>query len=226
MAKKFTDPNKWRNKWFRTLSNQAKLVWIYLCDECDGAGIMKPDFELANFQVGFDFGPEDLKKWFGKKVFFINDETILIVPYFEFQYGSSKDTWSAKVKARETLESLGFQVVNNQIIIQSKDHTGPTVGSVSSSLLIKGISKGKGKVKEELPDFRKEAERYLQAVRLHQSDYDAEQFLGESRKAYLAYIGGIKFIRTFKQDDSWAPKRLADLIQDAWETLNPGKESA
>lgn len=226
MAKKFTDPNKWRNKWFRTLSSQAKLVWIYLCDECDGAGVIKPDFELAIFQVGFDFGPEDLKSWFGKKVFFINEETILIVPYFEFQYGTTKDSWSAKAKARETLEALGFQVVNNQVIIPTKENSPPTVGAQSSTLLIKGISKGIGKGKEERPNFRKEAERFFQAARKYTSDHQAEAFLGESRGACLAYIGGMPFVRKLKEENSWDVKRLADLIQDAWETIQSNQESA
>ncbi|KHD88874.1 MAG: hypothetical protein OM95_07090 [Bdellovibrio sp. ArHS] len=225
MAKKFTDANKWRTKWFRTLSNQAKLVWIYLCDECDGAGVLKPDYELATFQVGFEFGPVDLKNWFGKKIHFINEDTILIVPYFEFQYGSSKDTWSAKIKARETLESLGFTILNNQVLISQESHSPPTVGTQENTLLIKGIVIGKGKVKEEVPNFRKEAERYLQAVRLYSSDHQAEAFLGESRKDCLAYIGGIPFVRKLKQEDSWDVKRLADLIKDAWETINQ-KESA
>lgn len=226
MSKKFTDANKWRNKWFRTLSNEAKLVWIYLCDECDRSGILKPDFELITFQIGFELTAKNLTEWFGEKIHFINDEKILIVPYFEFQYGSSKDTWSAKVKARETLENLGFKILNNQVLITSKTESDPTVGPLSSEVLIKGIGIVKGKVKEERPNFRKEAERYFIAARTYSDDYRAAQFLGESRKPIVDYIGGIQFVRKLKQEDSWDLKRLTELIQDAWETLYSNQESA
>ena len=142
MSKRFTDANKWRSKWFRTLPVEAKLVWTYLCDECDTSGLMKPDFELASFQIGIEFGPEDLSTWFGKKIFFMGDDSILVVPFFEFQYGQSKDTWSAKVKARNVLESLGFQILNNQVIIPTDSHSDPTVGVQSRTVLIRGVSKG------------------------------------------------------------------------------------
>lgn len=146
-AKRFTDTAKWRKKWFRTLPVQAKLVWIYLCDECDLAGLLKPDYELASFQVGFDFNQGDLKVWFGEKIFFIDDESILLIPFFEFQYGQSKDTWSAKVKAKNILEGLGFQIIENQVLTPQLDHSDTTVGVESKTLLIKGVSEGIGRSK-------------------------------------------------------------------------------
>jgi len=49
MAKRFTDTAKWNEDWFLDLSNSHKLFWIYICDNCDHAGIFKPNkrmFEL------------------------------------------------------------------------------------------------------------------------------------------------------------------------------------
>ena len=52
MKKRFTDCDKWRDPWFRRLSVQAKLVWLWLLDNCDNAGVIDVDIELAAFQIG------------------------------------------------------------------------------------------------------------------------------------------------------------------------------
>lgn len=143
MAKRFTDSQKWRNQWFRTLPLKAKIVWVYLCDECDFAGIWKADFDLASFQVGFDFDLNDLVEWFGSKVHAFGGDNIIVVQFFEFQYGQTKDTWSAKTKARERLQSLGFLIEDNKIRIETT-HSVPTVGESGTTLLCIGVGIGKG----------------------------------------------------------------------------------
>lgn len=141
-AKRFTDSSKWRNEWFRTLPQKAKLTWSYLCDECDFSGIWKADFGLASFQLDFKIEAADLKSWFGSKIHFFETDLFLIVPFFEFQYGQSKDTWTAKIKARERLEALGFEIINNKVQIPQS----PTVDDPGGSVLIVGVGKGVGKV--------------------------------------------------------------------------------
>jgi hypothetical protein len=49
-SKRFTDSKKWRNEWFRTLKTEAKLAWIYICDECEFHGVIKMDYGLASFK--------------------------------------------------------------------------------------------------------------------------------------------------------------------------------
>jgi hypothetical protein len=39
MAKRLTDSNKWNDSWFTNLPMDIKLVWIYLLDACDHAGV-------------------------------------------------------------------------------------------------------------------------------------------------------------------------------------------
>lgn len=150
MAKRFTDSKKWRNEWFRTLHIEARLLWIYLCDECELTGVMKMDYGLASFLMGFEVTREIVGSWFKNKIHFIDTEKFLIIQFFEFQYGESKDSWSAKIQAKNKLESLGFSIVNNKVLIDSIHHYDTTVGGLSGecgpTLLIKGIVKGKGKV--------------------------------------------------------------------------------
>ncbi|MEN0058915.1 MAG: hypothetical protein AAGB31_08775 [Bdellovibrio sp.] len=147
MSKRFTDAKKWRSSWFRKLPIKAKLVWGYLCDECGAEGLMKIDYELANFQLGFSIDPQTLSEWFREKLYFFSEEKFLIVPFFNFQYGESKDSWSAKVQAKKKIELLGFTIENNEVIIPERTqspHGDPTVGVESKTILSIGIVKGTG----------------------------------------------------------------------------------
>ena len=53
MAKRFTDNEKWKKKFFRKLSQQHKLLWIYILDDCNHAGIWDVDLEVAEVRIGF-----------------------------------------------------------------------------------------------------------------------------------------------------------------------------
>jgi hypothetical protein len=156
VAKRFTDVNKWGNKFFDELDIKGKLTWIYLCDQCESSGIWKSNYKLASFQLGFKIMPELLAEWFGEKIYFIDDEKILVVQFFEFQYGETKDTWSAKIKAKNVLESYGFIIENNKLINPKLTHSPPTVGVQSCTVLsisnIKSISKSISNIKY---DFEK-----------------------------------------------------------------------
>jgi hypothetical protein len=155
VAKRFTDTTKWRNEWFRTLPDRAKLAWVYLCDECDKAGIMKIDWGLATFQLRFKVSPSIFKNWFGSKIHFLSDDRILIVQFFEFQYSQSKDTWSAKVEARKVLENLGFSIVNNKLILSEESTVTPQCGDSVPTTLIRV----RGRVSISINELREKIEK-------------------------------------------------------------------
>lgn len=46
--KRFTLTEKWSDPWFRRLSSQAKLVWLYAQDLCDNVGIVQLDLEFLS----------------------------------------------------------------------------------------------------------------------------------------------------------------------------------
>jgi hypothetical protein len=49
---RFTDETKWSDKWFRSLKPSHKLVWMYLCDNCDIAGFYELDADYVAFHTG------------------------------------------------------------------------------------------------------------------------------------------------------------------------------
>lgn len=106
MAKRFSDSDKWKKTFFSDLSTEAKLVWIYLLDNCDNTGVWSANFKLLSFQVGFDVAEKDVKSWFSSKIVFIENDKILIKPFIEFQYGALNHNNNAHKPVLKMLEKL------------------------------------------------------------------------------------------------------------------------
>ena len=91
MAKRFTDTEKWKKYWFRTLNNDHKIFWFYLLDNCDHAGIWEVDFELANYFCK-GINEQEIRKVFDKQyIEFANKKRWFIKDFIDFQYGELKE---------------------------------------------------------------------------------------------------------------------------------------
>jgi hypothetical protein len=143
MAKRFTDTNKWSKEFFQDLPIKMKLVWMYLCDSCDNAGIWDVNLSLVSYQLGVKVTVSDINKYLGSKIIWCGEDKLFIPSFFTFQYGDAKDSFSAKIAAIKRLRTFGLVDENGQIYTQSPHYT-PTVGVVSkeSTSISIGISKG------------------------------------------------------------------------------------
>jgi hypothetical protein len=59
MSKIFTDNAKWERPWFRKLTPEKKLIFLYLLDKCDRAGYWEIDLERLQFETGLSDLPSD-----------------------------------------------------------------------------------------------------------------------------------------------------------------------
>jgi hypothetical protein len=87
MAKRFTDTDKWKKPFIRGLKSEYKILWLYILDECDHAGVWQVDFDVAKIKIGEpNITEQDALLCFGDRViclegkWFIND-------FIDFQYG-------------------------------------------------------------------------------------------------------------------------------------------
>lgn len=117
MAKRFTDTNKWKRPWFRDLGLHAKIVWQYICDDCDHAGIWIADYNLISFQVGFKVDEEKITAWLGDKLVRLEKDKLFIPSFFEFQYKDAKPGFKAKQSAIKELSNYGLIDVNTDSLI-------------------------------------------------------------------------------------------------------------
>lgn len=83
MAYRFSDTGKWSDEWFVDLSPIEKLLFMYLCDNCDIAGF----YELSLRKLSFDTGisPEEIKgalKGLERGYILSNDKKVLFLKKF------------------------------------------------------------------------------------------------------------------------------------------------
>ena len=84
--KRFTETTKWADPWYRALSPADKLLWIYMLDVCDHAGILEMDWPLASFVIGEEVTPANLRVFAGR-VEKLKDDKLWIVGFVKFQWG-------------------------------------------------------------------------------------------------------------------------------------------
>ncbi len=88
MPKRFTDTDKWKKEFIRGLGPEYKLLWLYILDDCDHAGVWHVDFEVARIRVGEDVDKQKAIGLFGDRIQIINGGSKWFIPDFiDFQYG-------------------------------------------------------------------------------------------------------------------------------------------
>jgi hypothetical protein len=87
MAKRFTDTDKWKKPFIRLLDAPYKLLWFYILDDCDHAGIWQADFEVASIRIGMKVTEEKMKEKFGERIIQIAASKFFLPDFIFFQYG-------------------------------------------------------------------------------------------------------------------------------------------
>jgi hypothetical protein len=93
MSKRFTDTEKYRKEFVRSLPGAYKLLWDFIINECDYAGIWYVDFEIAQLCVGRDMPvrkDKALRLFNGGEVRILeleNGKRWFIISFIAFQYG-------------------------------------------------------------------------------------------------------------------------------------------
>lgn len=88
MSQRKIDSEIFRDKWFFKLSSDAKLLFIYLITNCDHAGIIEFNPELAAFETkikGLAKGYETLMKELESRLITVTEDDLYIVGFVQFQ---------------------------------------------------------------------------------------------------------------------------------------------
>ena len=121
ISKRFTDTNKFKKKFHRSLPGPYKLLWDYLYHECDHAGIWHVDFEVAQIYLGADMvitETEALRLFNSdaddKKITVLNGGTKWFIPSFiDFQYGHLNPSVKAHASVISILSKEGIKLYEN-----------------------------------------------------------------------------------------------------------------
>jgi len=137
MAKRFTDNEKWKKQFFKSLSTVNKLFFLYILDECDNAGVWHVEPEIAELRIGEKINIELAKRELGKHVHeFDNCEKWFIPSFIDFQYGSLNPNVNAHKSVIDKLSKKKLNKVYEQLI------------NCSSTDLYKYMDKDKDKKKK------------------------------------------------------------------------------
>ena len=87
MAKRFTDTYKWDDEWFLELEPAFKLLWLYMLDNCDHAGVWKVNFKKASFCIGALIDRTTATRALSLRITEISVDKWFIHKFINFQYG-------------------------------------------------------------------------------------------------------------------------------------------
>lgn len=161
-----TDTDKWKKRFLRELKPQHKLLWFYILDDCNHAGIWDVDIEVASIRVGEELIYDMLPQAFlDKIVIFDNGDKWFIPEFIEFQYGELNPTSNVHKSVIALLDKYnlegymkGSQGVQSTLKDKDKD---------------KDIVKAKVKVKRFAKPTIEEVSDYCNE---RNNDVDAEKF--------------------------------------------------
>ena len=149
MAKRFTDTEKWKKPFIRCLKAPYKLLWLYICDDCDHSGIWQVDIEVAEIRIGEKIEVNKAIQFFGEKIIPLENGTKWFIPSFiEFQYPSGlSENNKAHAGIIKNLDRYKQQIEN------FKPLNSPLQGD-KDMVMVMDMVKVKDKVKLEILDAK------------------------------------------------------------------------
>lgn len=157
MAKRFTDTMKWNEDWYLDLSLTDKLFWIYICDNCDHAGIFKPNKRMFELLIG---GEIDVQKFLNTvnqdkpRICVLGNGRWFLAGFIEFQYGNKLNPNNRVHKSILNIlndNDLNLEVFDTKVRLDAP--TKETRNIPESIQEVINYFKGKGSNKREAERF-------------------------------------------------------------------------
>lgn len=154
IAKRFTDTAKWRKHWFYNLSLEGKLLWLYVCDQCDHIGICEFNDKLYSSDLGFKITKIKFEGLLSKQIHWITDYRFFVKDFIDFQYGELNPNNRLHKSVLEGLNKHNIDLSK----IKNQEYQAPLMGLVSPSEGAKDKDKDKKKEKDKEQDKEKDKE--------------------------------------------------------------------
>lgn len=95
MAKRYIDTELWNKEWFQELSVKEKCLFLFICQNCDCAGVWDTNFRQASFIIGEKVDKTDIDSINSKKQQFeyLANGKIFVTDFIAFQYFKTKENY-------------------------------------------------------------------------------------------------------------------------------------
>lgn len=126
MAKRLTDTEKWNDDWFISLDNDYRIIWQWLLDNCNHAGICKRSIKLLNMMCNTTISEDEMIESMNGRVLKV-DNNWFIPKFLKFQYTGLQSNKPVIVSVCKELEKYGYDKLipesfgNDYIIIKDKE---------------------------------------------------------------------------------------------------------
>ena len=222
MAKRMTDTDKWKKRFLRELKPQHKLLWFYILDDCNHAGIWDVDIEVASIRIGETLVYDMLPQEFLNKIeIFDNGDKWFIPDFIEFQYGELNPNSNVHKSVIALLDKYNLQgyLKGSQALpegVQDKDKD-------------KDIVKVKSKVKrfvkptiEEVADYCNERSNDVDAEKFY--DYYSSNGWKVGKNAMKDWKASVRTWEnnTTQQQKASQPKQILTAWEQARTQINNG----
>jgi len=158
MAKRFTETMKWNEDWYLDLSLADKLFWIYVCDNCDHAGIFKPNKRMFELLIGHEINVEsfldnvNLNK---SRICVLGNGRWFLTGFIEFQYGNKLNPNNRVHKSILKIlneNDISLDLPNNKISLAEPTNSRRDIPESAQEVITYFLEKGSNK---------REAERFF-----------------------------------------------------------------
>ena len=139
MAKRFTDNEKWKKRFFKALPMEYKLLWVYILDDCNHAGVWDVDLEVAELRIGhFNFNKDEVIDIFSEHIVVIKEYKWFIPDFIVFQYGKLNPTSRVHQSVIQILEKYNIYTAAKELeyievkesVVKSSKFVAPKVEQV------------------------------------------------------------------------------------------------
>ena len=132
MSKRFTDTDKWKKGFIKNLPAKYKLLWLYILDDCNHAGIWDTDFEVASIRIGSKISEKEAVKYFAEQIKIFDDgNKWFIAKFVDFQYGTLNENsrpHQAVIKLLDKYDVYNIKGINpDDIAGLDKEIKKPTI---------------------------------------------------------------------------------------------------
>lgn len=108
MAKRFTETDKWKDRWFLSLTPAHKIAWGFICDQCDHAGVVEIVDHIANIQIGCEVDWDEFVELAGDRIHKIEEGKFWVKAFCDFQYGKLNPENRVHKSVIDKLEKMGL----------------------------------------------------------------------------------------------------------------------
>ena len=131
MANRFRDTTIWNEDWYCNLGGEYMLLWDYICDNCDNAGVWKPNkigFERSTgLKVNLD---SFLKKVNGdkKRIIALDNGRWFLPGFIKYQWFTKKDSFDLVLSIPHHLNLYNLLKSNNINVLSLRGCQGVREG--------------------------------------------------------------------------------------------------